>query len=75
MPEHRAPELIQHGVDGWLVRPGSEEEFATAIAQLMVDPELRKRLGAAGRLRVQTQYELETNVMRLAEIFERRLSA
>jgi colanic acid/amylovoran biosynthesis glycosyltransferase len=68
------PELIRHGVDGWLVRPGNEQELADAIAKLLDDPELRQRLGAAGRVRVQDQYELEINVERLARIYEERLS-
>jgi colanic acid/amylovoran biosynthesis glycosyltransferase len=68
------PELIAHGVDGWLVAPGDEGALAGAIAALADDPELRQRLGRAGRLRIQQQYELGTNVQRLARVYEDRLS-
>jgi glycosyltransferase involved in cell wall biosynthesis len=67
------PELIRHGVDGWLVPPADEEQFADAIAQLMDDPELRRALGRSARERVKEKYELKQNVAHLAAIYERRL--
>jgi colanic acid/amylovoran biosynthesis glycosyltransferase len=68
------PELIGHGEDGWLVPSGDEAELARAIAHLMDRPELRERLGRAGRARVIRDYNLATNVERLAGIFRRRLA-
>ena len=69
------PELIRHGVDGWLVPPGDEEQLADAIAKLMDDPELRRKLGRSARIRVQEKYDLERNTGRLAEIYRRRLAS
>jgi colanic acid/amylovoran biosynthesis glycosyltransferase len=68
------PELIRHGEDGWLVPSGDEAELARAIAHLMDHPELRERLGRAGRARVIRDYSLATNVERLASVFRRRLA-
>jgi glycosyltransferase involved in cell wall biosynthesis len=68
------PELIRHGIDGWLIPPGNEAELTAAIARLMDQADLRKRLGAAARARIQEKYELSANVRRLAGIYERRLS-
>lgn len=68
------PELIRHGEDGWLVPPSDPEVLADAIAYLMANPELRQRLGQAGRLRIQERYHLAKNTRRLAEIFTRRLT-
>lgn len=45
-------ELIQDGVNGLLCRPGDSLALAAALAQLRVDPELRGRLGHAGRMTV-----------------------
>ncbi|MDX2034422.1 MAG: glycosyltransferase family 4 protein [Blastocatellia bacterium] len=67
------PELIRDQVDGLLVAPSGVEELAGAIGRLMDDTELRRRLGAQGRLRVMDRYDLNRNTMRLAEIFRRRL--
>ena len=36
------PELIRHGMDGWLVAPSDEESLASAIANLMDDDALRE---------------------------------
>lgn len=68
------PELVRHGVDGWLVSPGDAEQAADALAHLMDQPELRQSLGQSGRARVMERYDLERNVTHLAEIFERRLT-
>lgn len=68
------PELIRHERDGLLVAPSDADALARAIARLMDDAELRRRLGAAGRRRVMEQYDLASNTGRLAEIFRRRLA-
>jgi colanic acid/amylovoran biosynthesis glycosyltransferase len=68
------PELIRHGIDGWLIPPGSEQELAVAIAKLIADPKLRQRLGQAGRKRVQQHYELGSNIEQLAELYREHLS-
>jgi colanic acid/amylovoran biosynthesis glycosyltransferase len=66
------PELIRHGVDGWLLPPGNERELAGAIAYLIDHPELRRQLGSAGRARVREQYELGRNVEALGRIYQSR---
>ena len=68
------PELIRNEVEGLLVAPSDVEGLADAIARLMDDPPLRRRLGEAGRKRVLGEYDLEQNTAKLAEIFQRRLS-
>jgi colanic acid/amylovoran biosynthesis glycosyltransferase len=63
------PELIRDQVDGLLVTPANEEELAAAIARLMDDSELRRRIGRTGRQRVIEEYDLRRNTGRLADIF------
>jgi len=65
------PELIQDGQDGLLVPPSDDVSLAAAIGLLMDDPELRRRIGVAGRLRVSRDYNLERNILTLGETFRR----
>jgi glycosyltransferase involved in cell wall biosynthesis len=69
------PELIRHGVDGWLVAPGDAAQVAEALANLIDQPELRQRLGKSARARVMEKYDLERNVALLEKIFQRRLAS
>ena len=68
------PELIRNGIDGLLVPPSNHEELARAIALLMDDPTLRRRLGEAGRKQVLERYNLNRNTARLASVFRQRLA-
>ncbi len=52
------PELIDEGTSGLLVTPGRADELADALDRLVTDPELRARLGRAGRQAVRDGYDL-----------------
>jgi glycosyltransferase involved in cell wall biosynthesis len=43
------PEIITHGMDGWLVEERSAEAVAAAISTLLNDGELRRQLGERAR--------------------------
>ena len=62
------PELISNGVDGLLAAPSDVDSFASAICRLIEDPELRRRIGAAGRQKVLAKFDLRKNSDRLAEM-------
>jgi len=68
------PELIRHGVDGWLIPPADPRELAAAMRTLMDDPAQRRRLGRCERERVIEKYNLARNVDILAKTFRRRLA-
>jgi len=53
------PDVIREGEDGFLVEPGDVDGLAERLARLAADPELRARLGAAGRARVIPRYSVE----------------
>ena len=61
-------ELVENGVSGFLVRPGRVDELTEQLAKLLEDPALRRSMGRAGRARVQSEYDLKTNVRRLARV-------
>ena len=69
------PELIRSDDEGLLVAPSDAEALAAAIARLIDDPGLRARIGAAARRRVDADYHLERNTVRLGRLFARRLEA
>ena len=60
------PEIVVDGGTGLLVQPRSVDPLATAIARLLRDPDLRIRMGTAGRARYLANYT--------TAIFESRLS-
>ena len=68
------PELIRDGLDGLLVPASSAEAMASALGRLLDDPLLRRRLGAAGRRRVEENYNLAQNVHSLANVFRELVS-
>ena len=45
------PELVEHGRTGWLVPPGDSAALANRLRELVADPELGARMGAAAVVR------------------------
>jgi colanic acid/amylovoran biosynthesis glycosyltransferase len=68
------PELIRDGLDGLLVPPSSEVALLVALERLLSDADLRRRLAAAGRRRVQELYDLQKNIRLLADALQDGLS-
>lgn len=69
------PELIDNGIEGLLAPPSDDEAIANCIIRLMDDPELRQRIGKAGRVKVVDKYNLGRNVERLAAVLRQRIRA
>ncbi len=58
-------DIVTHGVNGFLAT--TEEEWRLAIEQLVGDPELRKRMGEAGRVTAVEHYSIQQHGPRLAQ--------
>lgn len=67
------PEVVVDGETGILVERGDTEGLAAAIGKLLSDPQLRGRMGAAGRERVQRLFTWDRTVVRLEELYGRIL--
>jgi glycosyltransferase involved in cell wall biosynthesis len=52
------PEAVDHGVTGLLVPPEDAAALARALGELAADPERARRMGEAGRRRVETEYAI-----------------
>ncbi len=62
------PELVRHGENGLLVPPDDVGALAEAMATLIEQPELGKRLGREGRRSVLSTFDVERNVRRFAAV-------
>jgi len=52
------PEAVEAGVTGLLVPPEDSDALARALAELAADPERARRMGEAGRRRVETDFAI-----------------
>lgn len=59
------PELVLDGETGLLAEPGDVEDLAEALGRMAREPEVRARLGANARKRVEEEFSLARNVLRL----------
>jgi glycosyltransferase involved in cell wall biosynthesis len=64
------PELVADGRDGLLVDPADTGQIAAAIVRLLTDAHLRRRLGKAGRRRIEESFSLP-QLVRGSEAFYR----
>ncbi|MCK6553701.1 glycosyltransferase [Candidatus Binatia bacterium] len=63
------PWVNRHGETGLVVPPGSSSALADALRTLLGDPDLRARMGAAGRRRVETEFTVERMVERYEGVY------
>ena len=64
------PELITNGHDGLLVSEKEPDELASAIQELLDNPEKRKNMAENGRETVHTKFDISESVDTLTEVFE-----
>lgn len=60
-------EIVDEGENGFLA--STEKEWRVALTRLIGDPELRTRLGRAGRARAEESYSLTSQAPRIVELF------
>jgi glycosyltransferase involved in cell wall biosynthesis len=61
--------VIENGVSGFLVK--SDDEWRLSLTELMSNPDLRRRIGQAGRDRVERYYSVRANEPVYGAIFEK----
>jgi glycosyltransferase involved in cell wall biosynthesis len=69
------PDVIREGVHGFLVEPGDVDALADRLATLARDPELRARMGAAGRERVVPRYAVQRLIDDMDRLYRSLLDA
>ena len=65
---------VEHGVTGLVVPPRNPAALADAILRLLDDPDLRRAMGSAGRVRVEHLFDSRHNVGRLINSYHRLVS-
>jgi glycosyltransferase involved in cell wall biosynthesis len=64
------PELVEHGVSGTLVPPGDVDALSDAIHSVTQDIELQKKMGRAGRAKVEAEYRAFDEAKWLSDLIE-----
>lgn len=67
-------EVVTDGLNGLLVKARDVASLAEALARLLRDPELRARLGAAGRRRAESEFDLRLIVRATLELYRELLA-
>ena len=68
------PEVVVDGQTGLLVPPGDVDALAAAMARLLSEPELRARMGRAGRQFVLEHYRWADNASLMEQLYTEVLS-
>ncbi|MCP9487203.1 MAG: glycosyltransferase family 4 protein [Gaiellaceae bacterium MAG52_C11] len=68
------PDVVREGVDGFLVPAGDVEALAERLALLASEPELRDRMGEAGRESVPSRYVVERLVGDIDDLYRSLLA-
>jgi glycosyltransferase involved in cell wall biosynthesis len=69
-----ALDIIEDGVNGFLVGPGDVNRLQSTLAMVLGSPETRERVGAAARRKIEEQYALTAAADRLRELYDALLS-
>jgi glycosyltransferase involved in cell wall biosynthesis len=67
------PELIHHGVDGWLVPTGDVEALASMVLAVLADPALRVTAGRAAAASATGRFDPSDAARRLERVYEQVL--
>jgi glycosyltransferase involved in cell wall biosynthesis len=69
-----SPELVEHGVSGLIVPPGSARAIAEAVTALRSDPERCRRMGIAARKRIEEHFSISVTIDKTYRLY-RELAA
>lgn len=68
------PEMLSNGRTGLLVEPGNAGALASAVLQVLLEPKLAARIGAAARRDVELKFTWDAVVDRMAPVLERLMA-
>ena len=62
-------EIVEDGVNGFLVPSGATDQFAQAMFCVLKNPDLARKFGQAGRRKVEQKFTVERMVSRSEALF------
>jgi colanic acid/amylovoran biosynthesis glycosyltransferase len=66
-------ELVEDGINGYLVPPGNAMFLQEKIEKLLVDAKLRAKFGTSGRIKVEQEFNIHHEVARLHQLMIKAL--
>jgi glycosyltransferase involved in cell wall biosynthesis len=72
--EKGQPEVLEHGVTGWIVPPCDEEALFQAILTLANDPGLLRQIGRNARKEAESQHSWRNTASKLINIFNQAIN-
>jgi len=63
------PEVVEHGINGYLVRAGDASGLARCITSLLSEPEVARAMGQRGKRRVISQFTFERQAEKYRRLF------
>ena len=69
------PEVVEDGRTGWLVPPAHPEAMAERLRALVIDPGLRRTMGAAGHERIRRHFSIAAMAAETAAIYDELLGS
>jgi glycosyltransferase involved in cell wall biosynthesis len=64
------PEVVEHGVTGWLVAPRHPGALAERIRDLLKNPAERREMGASGRKRAELNFSAQLMVRNIINVYD-----
>jgi glycosyltransferase involved in cell wall biosynthesis len=68
-------EEVDEGITGLLVSPGDHRTVAEAVTRLVADPDLRRRMGAAGRCAAERRFDASRNYREVLDVCKKCVDA
>ena len=63
------PDLIEQGVNGYLVSPGNDRELTSALLRILNDKGLAVKMGLAGRKKMTARFSADTMVRSIEKVY------
>ena len=68
------PEIIDDGVNGFLIDPGDKGALTDRLLRLIENPELRSQMGRAAYQKVKEKFDVDTVVKQLDSLYQEFLN-